>query len=217
MRVNHLYPSEVRKAFAKKLQHWRKYKVNPDNYRFKLKYQQCAQNCSLLVRRYEQNCESRVIDADNIGAFYRFVNVRLGNKTGISPLHDASGNIVLDDQSKADLLNNYFASVGTIDNGMLPSIAHPIACACTLRTVVFTEANVTIAIRKLKNNLSCGPDGLPPLLFRQTCYSLATPLAVLFTQLMSVSAVPDAWKMAIVTPLFKKDQPLMLSTIDPFP
>ena len=61
MRVNHLYPSEVRKAFAKKLQHWRKYKVNPDNYRLTLKYQQCAQNCSLLVRRYEQNCESRVI------------------------------------------------------------------------------------------------------------------------------------------------------------
>jgi len=58
------------------------------------------------VRRYEQNCESRVVDADNIGAFYRFVNVRLGNKTGISPLHDASGNIVLDDCSKADLLNN---------------------------------------------------------------------------------------------------------------
>ena len=25
--------------------------------------------------------ESRVADADNIGAFYRFVNVRLGNKT----------------------------------------------------------------------------------------------------------------------------------------
>ena len=203
MRVNH-YPSEVRKVFAKKLQHWRKYKVNPDNYRLKLKYQQCAQNCSLLVRRYEQNRESRVIDADNIGAFYRFVNVRLGNKTGISPLHDASGNIILDDQSKADLLNNYFASVGTIDNGMLPPITQPISCVCTLQTVVFTEANVTIATRKLKNNLSCGPDELPPLLFRQTCYSLATPLAVLFTQLISVSAVPDAWKMAIVTPVFKK-------------
>jgi len=42
------------------------------------------------------------------------------------------------------------------------------------------------------------------MLFRQTCYSLAKPLAVLFTQLMSVSAVPGAWKMAIVTPVFKK-------------
>ena len=156
------------------------------------------------MRCYEQNCESRVVDADNIGAFYRFVNVRLGNKTGISPLHDASGNIVLDDCSKADLLNNYSASVGTIDNGIIPSVAHPSSCACTLRTVVFTEANVTSAIRKLKNNLSSGPDELPPLLFRQTCYSLAKPLAVLFTQLMSVSAVPDAWKMAIVTPVFKK-------------
>jgi len=78
--------------------------------------------------------------------------VCLGNKTGISPrpLHDASGNIVLDDCSKADLLNNYFASLGIIDNDILPSVAHPSSCACTLQTVVFTEANVTAAIRRLK-------------------------------------------------------------------
>jgi len=37
--VNRLYPREVRKAFAKKLQYWRKYKANPDNYTLKLKYQ----------------------------------------------------------------------------------------------------------------------------------------------------------------------------------
>jgi len=66
------------------------------------------------------------------------------------PLHDASGNIVLDDCSKADLLNNYFASLGIIDNDILPSVAHPSSCACTLQTVVFTEANVTAAIRRLK-------------------------------------------------------------------
>ena len=74
--VNRLYPTEVRKAFAKKLQYWRKYKASPDKYTLKLKYQQCAQNCNRYL-----NCESRVVDADNIGAFYRFVNVRLGNKT----------------------------------------------------------------------------------------------------------------------------------------
>ena len=47
--VNRLYPREVRKAFAKKLQYWRKYKASPDNYTGtpKLKYQQCAQNATL--------------------------------------------------------------------------------------------------------------------------------------------------------------------------
>jgi len=128
------------------------------------------------MRRCEQNCESRVVDADNIGAFYRFVNVRLGNKQVLAH-YMMHLEIVLDDCSKADLLNNYFASVGTIDNGIIPSVAHPSSCACTLQTVVFTEANVTAAICRLKNNLSSGPDELPPLLFRQTCYSLAKPLA----------------------------------------
>ena len=103
---------------------------------------------------------------DNIGAFYKFVNKRLGNKTGISPLYDESGKLIVDDCRKANLLN-YFSSVGTIDNGVLPCADHLSRCTRKLQSVVFTEVNVTAAIRKLKNNLSSGPDGLPALLFQK--------------------------------------------------
>ena len=200
---NRVYPKDIRKAFAAKLRCWRGYKANPE-YALKLKYQRCAQNCKQLGKDHEKNCETRVLDTDNIGAFYKFVNKRLGNKTGISPLYDESGKLIVDDCRKANLLNNYFSSVGTIDNGVLPCADHLSLCTRKLQSVVFTEANVTAAIRKLKNNLSSGPDGLPPLLYKRTCSSLARPLALLFTQLLSVSVVPDTWKMAIVTPVFKK-------------
>jgi len=129
----------------------------------------------------------RILDTDNIGAFYKFVNKRLGNKTGISPLYDESGKLILDECSKANLLKNSFCSVGTIDNGVLPSVDKSSLCTRKLQSIVFTEANVTAAIRKLKSNLSSGPDGLPPLLYKRTCCSLARPLALLFTQLLSVS------------------------------
>ena len=39
-------------------------------------------------------------------------------------LYDAQGILVTDDQTKAKLLNNYFASVGTVDNGCFPVVCH---------------------------------------------------------------------------------------------
>ena len=69
-------------------------------------------------------------------------------------------------------------------------------------------------MKKLKNNLSSGPDGLPPLLFKKLQNSLAEPLALMYTQLLSVSAVPALWKQAIVVPVFKKVPPLTPVIID---
>jgi len=200
---NRVYPKDIRKAFVGKLRCWRRYKANPSS-ALKLKYQRCTQTYKQLVTEHEKNCETRVLDADNTGTFYKFVNKRLGNKTGISPLYDESGKLILDDCGKANLLNNYFSSVGTVDNGILPCVDTSSFCTRKLQSIMFTEANVTAAIRKLKSNLSSDPDGLPPLLYKRTCHSLARPLALLFTQLLSVSVVPDTWKTAIVTPVFKK-------------
>ena len=63
---------------------------------------------------------------------------------------------------------------------------------------------IVAAINKLKPNLSSGPDGLPPLFFKQLKFCLAKPLAILFSQLLFVGYVPCEWKSAIITPVFKK-------------
>jgi len=99
---NHVYPKDIRKVFASKLRCWRRYKANPSS-ALKLKYRRCAQTCKQLITEHVKNCETRVLDVDNIGAFYKFVNKRLGNKTGINSLYDESGKLILDDCGKANL------------------------------------------------------------------------------------------------------------------
>jgi len=42
------------------------------------------------------------------------------------------------------------------------------------------------------------------VLFKQLKYCLARLLAMLFTQLLSVRAVPNEWTKAIIVPVFKK-------------
>jgi len=85
------------------------------------------------------------------------------------------------------LLNSYFSSVGTIENGVLPCADKSSLCTHKLQSIVFTEANVTAAICKLKSNLYSGPDGLPPLLYKRTCHSLARPHgSIVYTTSVSV-------------------------------
>ena len=76
--------------------------------------------------------------------------------------------------------------------------------------------DILAASGKLKSNLSAGPDGLPPLLFKRVKLSTALPLTLTFRQLLSVSYVPEDWKSAIVTPVHKKEPQPHSAIIDPF-
>jgi len=101
------------------------------------------------------------------------------------------------------MFNKYFSSMCIVDNG------HFHACGgftlqSTLETVTFIEVDIMAAIKKLKPNLSSGPDKLPPLFFRKSKYSLARPLSLICKQLLSVGCVPDDWTKAIITPVHKK-------------
>ena len=73
-----------------------------------------------------------------------------------------------------------------------------------LESIIITGTDVLITIQKLKRKLSCGPDGLPPILFKELASSLSESLALLFNQLLSVEEVPDDWLKVIIIPVFKK-------------
>jgi len=119
---------------------------------------------------------------------------------------DDSNNIITNDDDKANLFNDYISSVGVVDNNVTPvcNCNSVLYDDCVLDMVEFNTQNTLAAMLKLKSNLSSGPDGLPPLLFKRLRHCLAEPLALLFSQLFSVSAVPSDWKRGVITPVFKK-------------
>jgi len=51
-----------------------------------------------------------------------FVNRRLSSKDSVGALKDEQNVILSDNSDKAELLNNYFGSVCTVDDGKLPKV-----------------------------------------------------------------------------------------------
>ena len=96
--------------------------INPGNLNSKIKYNRISAECRLAIRRYECWLESKIIDCNDIGAFYRFVNSKSYWRSDVGTLIGPDGKTVACDKEKADLLNSYFGSVCTVDDGLSPQI-----------------------------------------------------------------------------------------------
>ena len=124
---------------------------------------------------------------------------------GVGPLKSHS-NILLDsDLDKANLLNSYFESVFTTDNGVLPPFPSRIPTSSAgLSDITITPHSVLLILNHLKTNSAAGPDGLPSIFYRNTASSLAFPISVMFRSILDLHIIPDEWKLSVITPIFKK-------------
>ena len=197
------YPPNIKKAIARKRCLWREHRKHPNDPTVAAAYKAALGKCRCLIYKFELKKEQKVIDSKNTGAFYTFVNNKMSCKSGIGPLRDNQGAIVTGDLQRANLLNDYFSSACSVDNGITPAFAHLAPESAMLDCIDFTPETVFATTRKLRKNKSCGPDMVPPALLANLATSLAEPLSILFNSFMSVGRVPHDWLHAVVTPIYK--------------
>ena len=73
-----------------------------------------------------------------------------------------------------------------------------------LSSIDITEDEVLALLRKLQPDKSPGPDNIHPKVLRECAVELAGPLTKLFQTSMKEGRIPEEWKEAKVTPIFKK-------------
>ena len=73
-----------------------------------------------------------------------------------------------------------------------------------LRNIKFTKDKVKAKLSKLKPSSAPVPDKIWPRVLKRLAPTLSIPLAIIFSTCMEEGAVPPDWKLANVTPIFKK-------------
>ena len=112
------YPKHIRSLLTRKAAIWRKFKHVYSHDLF-VKYRDMAQACKTAILEFDIERERTILDANNLGAFYKFINNKVGGNHGVGPL-SYNNQIFTDDYGKATILNQYFEYVFVSDNGLLP-------------------------------------------------------------------------------------------------
>lgn len=157
--------------------------------------------CKKAVKDFTKNISREV--KNNPKAFYSYARSRMKTREGIADLVTEDGTKLTGNKEKADILNEYFSSVFTIDNDQTqPHFQEK--CRDPLESLAINEEQVRKKLTALKPNKSPGPDSLHPYVLKELASSLAAPLTILFNKSIQVTQIPDSWKKAHVTPIFKK-------------
>ena len=97
------------------------------------------------------------MNANNLGTFYNFVNNKIGRNHGIGPLL-MNNEIFTSDADKANILNQYFETIFTLDNNILPNF--PMRTDKSIDDINISPSIVYSILKKLRINSAAGPGGL---------------------------------------------------------
>ena len=202
------YPKQIHRLLNRKAAIWRLLKKNK-TLELQNKYDRVTCECKAAIYAYDVEREKKILNSNNLGAFYKFVNRKLSSSTGVSTLLNPEGILISADIDKANLLNGYFESVFIQDNGILPPFPSRFSNPThdTISDIQISPAAIQRTLSNLKLNSAAGPDGIPPIFFHKVSRSIIFPLSTMFRTFIDLRTLPQEWKHSIIAPKFKKGDP----------
>jgi len=170
---------------------------------------QASKVASCAVRKARRNFENKLaenIKSDN-KSFYAYVRSMSRSRVGPGPLVDENGDVVASAQEMSDRFNGFFASVFTKENeDRIPEVEQ---CYTgleseALQDLKITEDMIRGRLSKMRADKAAGDDGISSRLLRELQNELAAPLCILFNKSLQEGTIPEDWRTANVTPIFKK-------------
>jgi hypothetical protein len=135
-------------------------------------------------------------------------------KPGMGTLND-NGNYLVSPVDKANAFNRYFAEQSTLDQ--VPRALPPLYFQTSERLdcVRTNPEEVEVLIRTLDSTKANGPDEISIHLLKQTSTTVSGALSRLFNNSFEMGTVPLQWKLANITPVYKKGDRQLVNNYRP--
>ena len=134
--------------------------------------------------------------------FWSYIKSLRKDNTGVAPLRD-KGKLFSAPRDKANILNNQYSSVFTREDKSNipepPGDPYP-----TMNEITVTEEGVLRLLLKTNPHKASGPDQLPARILKECAHELAPLLTSFFNKTLQDGCLPDDWKKANVSAVFKK-------------
>ena len=171
-------------------------------------YTKLRNKVKTLLRKSKRLFEKGIAQRSksNPKAFWSHTRRKLKTKCNVAPLLEDVKNkssLRFKDKEKANILQKRFSSVFTKE----PEGATPIINKRTnsvLQDISITVDMVRLHLLKLNVNKSCDPDEIYPRMLLELADIIAGPVAFLLNKILASGTMPKDWKLAFVTPIYKK-------------
>jgi len=189
---------EISSAMARKRRLWRKNGQNDE-------YREAEKKVRNLIRNAKRNFEKKLAKSNgNSKPFYSYLKNKTQSRSGIGPLLGENNILSTDSKEMADILNKYFSSVFSADDSQGAPQDVEQHEAPQLDNIQIRVSDTRKLIRDLKTAGSPGPDKITARLLQQVAWEIAPALTIVFRKSLASGDVPADWRLANVTPIFKK-------------
>ena len=153
----------------------------------------------------------------NAKLFFKYANKFRKTKECIGPLKDKNGNFISDAKKMCELLKEQFeknfndekhteevvinnAEENEIDLNQLFNDNDD----APFTAIEITSQDILNAIKGTKINSAPGPDSIPPIILHNCAETLVEPLKIIMNKSLQNGEIPDSWKEASITPIYKR-------------
>ena len=152
--------------------------------------------------------------AKNPKGLFTYIKSKQKVKESIMSLNNSNGTTTTDKTEIADILNEQFESVFSVDDGIEPVFDNRTEQICADEEII-RRSDIINRLNKLDCNKAPGGDKFSQHVLKNCSDELSCALEIIFSKSLSEGEIPDEWRDANINPLFKKGSKLTASNYRP--
>ena len=177
------------------------------------KYQSIKKKCQAECRKDKAAFINTISEERDTKLFWQYIKSKRKDTTTCTVLKDNSGTPQANAKSKVSILLNHFSSVFSTPSDVQIDMKTP--PAPSIEPFTISDEGACKLMKNLSPFKSTGPDGIPPFILKELATELSPVFSILFQACIDQGKIPLDWKMAHITPIFKKGDPSKASNYRP--